>query len=226
MIPRVARCDGRKEAVEGGVEVVGVEFGEALVQRREAGFADEGGEVGPGEAVGACVDCQGVQVDVAVEADLAGRERAQNGSPVVTGRQRHEEELVDAAGPRERRVEQLRSIRGGHDVDLPPRVEAVQLGQQLVHDAVRHRVIRVLARRTSRTDTPTAARAEGVDFVEEDDARRRGAGAREERADLALALAHELVQELGTFDRDEVGAGLGRDGFREERLAAARRAVQ
>ncbi len=41
-----------------------------------------------------------------------------------------------------------------------------------------------------------------------------------------FALAVELVDDLRTVDREEVGLGLVRDGAGDERLAAARRAVE
>lgn len=67
---------------------------------------------------------------------------------------------------------------------------------------------------------------ERVDLIEEDHTWRTGSGALEHLPHATLALAHVLVQQLGTFDGDEVGATLVRHRLRKKRLAAARRTIQ
>lgn len=67
---------------------------------------------------------------------------------------------------------------------------------------------------------------ERVDLIEEDHTWRTGSGALEHLSHAALALAHVLVQQLGTFDGDEVSATLVRHRLRKKRLAAARRTIQ
>merc|ERR1719488_452295 len=65
-----------------------------------------------------------------------------------------------------------------------------------------------------------------VELVEEEDARRGAARLLEELAHVRLGLAEPHREELGPLDRDEVGLALVGDGLGEERLAAARRAVE
>ena len=55
---------------------------------------------------------------------------------------------------------------------------------------------------------------------------RTGPGALEHLPDRALALADELVEQLGPLDRDEVGVRAVGDRFGQQGLAAAGRAVQ
>jgi len=57
-----------------------------------------------------------------------------------------------------------------------------------------------------------ALAGDGVDFVEEDDARGGLAGAVEHLADGLLGLADVAVQQLGAVDVDEVDAALAGDG--------------
>ena len=113
------------------------------------------------------------------------------------------------------------------------RLDTVDLGQQLRND-----------RRLDVARDARATRAEQrVHLVEEHDDRNAFLGlllrALEDHADLALGLADVLVEELGAFDVQEVGAAfvaaqlrgdlLGervRDRLRDERLAATRRPVE
>ena len=66
-----------------------------------------------------------------------------------------------------------------------------------------------------------ASRRERVHLVEEQHTRVCSTSAHEELSHSSLALADVLVQQLWALDRDEVGAGVGRDGFRDERFPAA-----
>merc|ERR1719399_1436284 len=66
----------------------------------------------------------------------------------------------------------------------------------------------------------------GVELVEEEDARRRAARLVEELANVGLGLAEPHREELGALDRDEVGLALVGDRLGEQRLAAARRAIE
>lgn len=68
--------------------------------------------------------------------------------------------------------------------------------------------------------------ADGVDLVEEDDARLLAARHLEELADHPRTLTNILLHELGADDTDEGGVGAVRDGTGTERLARARRPVE
>src|SRR5207247_6665897 len=64
---------------------------------------------------------------------------------------------------------------------------------------------------------------EGVDLVDEDDARRVALGLVEQVAYAARADAHEHLDELGARDGEEGHARLARNGTREHRLSRAGR---
>ena len=69
-----------------------------------------------------------------------------------------------------------------------------------------------------------AAPADGVDLVDEDDARRVLLGLLKRIAHAAGAHAHEHLHEIGTGDGHEGHARLARDGLGQQRLAGAGRA--
>ena len=68
--------------------------------------------------------------------------------------------------------------------------------------------------------------ADGVDFIDEHDARRVLLRLLEHVAHAAGADAHEHFDEVGTRNREERHIGFARDGAREQRLARSRRADQ
>src|SRR5678815_3332137 len=68
--------------------------------------------------------------------------------------------------------------------------------------------------------------ADGVDFVDEDDARGRLLGLVEHVADAAGADADEHLDEVRAGDGEEGNARLTRNGAGKKRLAGARRADQ
>ena len=100
----------------------------------------------------------------------------------------------------------------------PHRIEAVELGEQLVERLL---LLVVAAERAG-----AAAAAEGVQLVDEDDAGRRLPRLLEQVAHARRADAHEHLDELGAGDREERHAGLAGDRARQQRLAGARRADQ
>ncbi|ALO08374.1 hypothetical protein AQF52_2780 [Streptomyces venezuelae] len=68
--------------------------------------------------------------------------------------------------------------------------------------------------------------AQGVQLVEEDDARGLAAGRLEDVVDVLLGGTDPHVEDVGERDGEEVRAELARDGPGDEGLAAAGRAVQ
>ena len=68
--------------------------------------------------------------------------------------------------------------------------------------------------------------ADGVELVDEDDRRRVLARLAEQPPDARGAEAREHLDERGGRLREELGAGLVRDGLGQQRLAGAGRAVQ
>src|SRR3954447_14328949 len=125
---------------------------------------------------------------------------------------------IEAAGPQERRVEDVRAVRGSDQDDVVLHLEAVHLDEQLVE--------RLLALVVTAAEAGAAMAADRVDLVHEDDAGRVLLGLLEEVAHTRGAHADEHLDEVRPRDREERDAGLARDGARQQRLAGARRPVE
>ena len=123
---------------------------------------------------------------------------------------------IEASGSHQSRIEGVRSVGGHEHFDVTARVKAVQLVDELEHSAL-HFVVAAGA-------VVEARAADGVDLVEEDNARLFAARHLEQLADHARALAHVLLDELGADDANEAGVSAVGDGARTQRLAGARRA--
>ena len=95
-------------------------------------------------------------------------------------------------GRRRAGIEDFWTVGGGEDEEALGLVDAVQFVKQRC-DGVD---AGMLAAGLGGTD--------GVDFVEEDDARTDGAGSGEELPDCSFGLTDVHVQKLGAFDGDEV----------------------
>jgi hypothetical protein len=105
--------------------------------------------------------------------------------------------------------------RREHEDALVVAARAVELGQQLVDDVAPGGAAQL-----------AALLAERVDLVEEDHARRAAARGLEDRVQPRFALAEPHVEHVVEADREERRTELARDRAREERLAAAWRAVE
>ena len=123
---------------------------------------------------------------------------------------------VEAAGAQQRRVEHVGAVGGGDDDHVGVRVEAVHLDQDLVEG--------LLALVVRAAEAGAALAADGVDLVDEDDARRVALGLVEQVAHAAGADADEHLDELGAGDAEERHARLAGDGAGQQRLAGAGRA--
>ena len=123
---------------------------------------------------------------------------------------------IEATGAKQRAVEDLGAIGGGHDDQARPRREPVHLDEQLVEG--------LLALLVGREASGTRPRlSDRVELVDEDDARPALLGLLEEVAYPARADADEHLDELRPAHREERDAGLARDGSREQGLARPRR---
>ena len=125
---------------------------------------------------------------------------------------------VEAAGPQQRRVEDVGPVRRGDHDDAALDVEAVHLDQHLVE--------RLLALVVAAAHAGAAVPADGVDLVDEDDRRRVLLGLLEQVAHAAGADADEHLDEVRAGDREERHAGLAGDGAGQQRLAGSGRAEQ
>ena len=136
-------------------------------------------------------------------------------APVDVGT-RHHDLAVEAARAQQRRVEHVGPVGRGDDDDALVGLEAVHLDKQLVQC--------LLALVVAVAEAGAAVAADGVDLVDEDDARRRLLCLLEHVAHAAGADADEHLDEVGAGDGEEGHARLTRDGAGEQGLAGARRA--
>ena len=118
---------------------------------------------------------------------------------------------VEAARPAQGGIQGVGQVGGRQHDDVLPLREAVHQRQQLRHDALFHVA-----------DHPLAPRGDGVDLVEEDDARRLAGRLVENLPQVGFALAVELVDDLRAVDREEVGLGFVGHGAGEQASCRSR----
>ena len=178
-------------------------------------LVDQVGQISPGEA--GRQPRHGVEVDVGSDDDLADV-HLEDGAPAAEVGPIHQHLAVEAARAQQRRVEDLRPVGRGQQDHADARVEAVELGQQLVQ--------RLLLLVHAAGDHARAGATEGVELVDEDDRGRRLARLLEQVAHPRRADADEHLDELRAGDREERHAGLAGHGAGQQRLAGSRRADQ
>ena len=125
---------------------------------------------------------------------------------------------VEAAGAQQRGIEHVGTVGGGDEDDAFVRLEAVHLDEQLVQG--------LLALIVSAAEAGAAMAADGVDFVDEDDAGGVLLALLEQVADAAGADADEHLDEVRTGDGEERHVGFAGDGAGEQGLAGSRRSDQ
>ena len=184
-------------------------------RREQRGLVDQVGEVGAGEARG--LAGERVEVDLLGERLAAGVNLEDLLAALAVGAV-DDDLAVEAAGPQQGRVEDVRPVGGGDQDDVVLHLEAVHLDEQLVE--------RLLALVVTAAHAGAAVAADGVDLVHEDDAGGVLLGLLEEVADARGADADEHLDEVGAGDREEGNAGLTGDGAGKQRLAGAGRAVE
>src|SRR6266849_1012302 len=127
--------------------------------------------------------------------------------------------LTRLARPQQRGIEDLRSIGGAHDNDALARVEAVELGQELIEGLLALVV-------PAEAGQDTTSLAESVELVDEHDAGRLGLRLLEQVAHAGGADAHEHLDEIGSAQAEERHLGLASHCLGQKRLARARRACE
>src|SRR5690606_21525856 len=125
---------------------------------------------------------------------------------------------VEAAGPQQRRVEDVGPVGGRDEDDAGAGVEPVHLDEQLVEG--------LLALVVAAAHAGTAVAPDGVDLVDEDDGRRVLLRLFEQVAHAAGAHAHEHLDEVRPRDRVERNVRLTSDRAREKGLAGSGRAIE
>ena len=125
---------------------------------------------------------------------------------------------IETARAQQRRVEHVWTVGGRHENDAFIRLEAVHLDEKLVQ--------RLFALVMSAAEPRAAVAADGVDFVNEHDARCVLLALFEQVAHAGGAHADEHLHEVGAADGEERHVRLAGDGARQQRLAGARGAHQ
>ena len=106
----------------------------------------------------------------------------------------HRHAPVKASGSGESRVQRLRSVGGSQDDDTVIAFKAVHLGQQLVQRLLSF----IIA-----ANLPVSLLADGIDFINEDDAGRLFLGLAKQIADLVSTHADEHFHKFRAGDREE-----------------------
>ncbi len=197
------------------LEIVLLDHLLAVARCEERRLVDEVREVGAGEA--RRPGGERVEVDLGRER-LALRVHLEDLAAAVAVGPVDDDLPVEAAGAKQRRVEDVGPVRGGDQDDVVLHLEAVHLDEELVQ--------RLLALVVAAAEAGAAMAADGVDLVHEDDAGVRLLGLLEEVADARGADADEHLDEVRAGDREERHAGLAGDRAREQRLAGAGRPVE
>ena len=122
---------------------------------------------------------------------------------------------VETAGAQQRGIEHVGAVGGGDEDDAVVRFEAVHLDEQLVQ--------RLLALVVSAAEAGAAMAADGIDFVDEDDAGSVLLALLEEVADAACADADEHLNKVRTGDGEERHVGFAGHGAGQQGLAGSRR---
>ncbi len=187
----------------------------ARARGEQSRLVDQVGEVGAGEP--RRLPGERVEVDVLGER-LAPRVDLEDVLAALAVWPVDDDLAVEAAGPEQRRVEDVRAVGGGDQDDVVLHLEAVHLDEQLVQ--------RLLSLVVAAAHAGASVTADGVDLVHEDDAGRVLLGLLEEVADAGRADADEHLDEVGAGDGEERHAGLTRDRASEQRLPGAGGSVE
>ena len=189
-----------------------VPFSPGGEQRR---LVDDVGQVGAGHADGAL----GQPFEVGVRGDgLALGMHLQHCTAARQVGVGHRDLAVEAAGPQQRRIEDVGPVGGRDEDDAGARVEPVHFDQQLVQ--------RLLAFVVTAAEAGAALAAHRVDLVDENDARVVLLGLLEQVAHPRRADADEHLDEVGAGDREKRNSGFPRHRAGQQRLTRSGRAVE
>ena len=164
-------------------------------------------------------------VHVAVDHHLAQVDLRDRLSPAEV-RLVHRDVAIEAPGAQQRGVQHVHAVGAREHGDAVARLEAVHLDEDLVQRLL---ALVVGARKLlpltyhNNTHALTALLADGVDLIDEHDARRVLARLREQLAHALRAHAHEQLHEVAARHADERHVRLARRRLHQQRLARARR---
>ena len=179
----------------------------------EGGLVHQVGEVGAAHARSTARD--NCEVDVGADPFVLAVDLQDRQALFEVG-ERHDDLAVEAAGPEQRRVKDVRPVGRRHHDDALGRLEAVHFGQHLVEGLL---PLVVAATEPSPTLAP-----DGVDLVDENDRRCLLTGALEQVAHPGGADPDEHFHEVRAGHRHERDTRFAGHGPRQEGLAGAWRA--
>eukprot|EP00964_Phaeocystis_antarctica_P121144 scaffold84837_cov55-Phaeocystis_antarctica.AAC.2 len=206
----LGHADGH--AVDGVVDLLVADLLLAVTRGHDGGLVHQVGERGAREADGTLGD--DVEVELLGEG-LAAHVHVQDLTAALDVGKIDRHAAIEAAGADEGGVEHVGAVgRGEHD-DARVAVEAVHLGQDLVERLL---ALVVAAAAHATALAARAGTADGVDLVDEDNARRVLLGLLEEVAHARGADADEHLDELGAGGRDEGHARLAGHRARQQSL--------
>ena len=180
--------------------------------RSHARLLAEEGEVGADEAVRDVGETRDIDV---VRDPHRPRVDAQDRLPPVSVGRIDRELPVEAARTAQSAIDHVRYVGGCDDDHLPPALQPIHQSQELGDDPLLHVA-----------EDFRALWGDGVNLIDEDDRRRLPLSHLEELAQPRLALAVELVDDLGPVDVDEGDIAFAGDRPRDEGLARTGRAVE
>ncbi|CAN8007616.1 unnamed protein product, partial [Ixodes pacificus] len=199
-----------------GVHVVLVRHtGPATPQRDHAGLDADGLALGAVEVVRAPRQLLVVHVLVAVHLPRVDLHDPRPGLLVGV---RKLNLPIQPARTQQRGIQDVYPVGGRDDFDVSAGAEPIQLVEQLEHGPLDFAVSCLLR--------VEALRADGVQFVDEDDGRRLFLGEREGVSHQLGAVADEHLNELRSGELQERRLGLGGTRAGHQRLAGAGRSVQ
>ena len=199
------------QPIDGRLEVFRPDRRLVLSCREQRRFVHQVGEIGAGESRRARGN--DLEVDVRRHLHALGVD-AKNFLAAFDVRLVDQHLAIEAAGPKQRRVEHLGAVGGAHDDDALARVEPVHLGEQLIQ--------RLLALFVAADGTLHAHFTQRIEFVDEHDAGRLGLGLLKEIADARRADADKHLDELRAAQAEKRDVRFAGDRAGEQGLAGAR----
>ena len=204
-----------EDFVFGFFEVLHFDGARVAARSHQSGFVAQVGQVGAAHAGRATGNDRGAHV-------LADRDLAHvHVEDLLTATdigQGHVDLAVKTARAQQSGVQDVGAVGRGHDDHAEVGLKAVHLNQHLVQGLLAFVVATAQAR--------TALATHGVDFIDEDDARRVFLGVVEHVANARCAHADEHFHEVRARDAEEGHLGFTRDGLGEQGLTGARWAHQ
>ena len=187
----------------------------ALADSLQSTFVDDVGQLSAGGT--GSHSCDNAVVNVRIRLDLLGM-NLEDCFTALQIRQFYRNTAVKPSRPQQRRIQRLRTVRRGENNDAAVGFETIHLGQQLVESLFTLIVAAIVAGNTLSAD--------GIDFIDEDDARRLFLGLLEEVTDLGGPHADEHFNKFRTAHGEERNIRLTGDSLRKHRLAGSRRTYQ